>query len=263
MKLVCHRGIYSTISSPLENTLDAFCTAWSTIGYTYCECDVVLTKDDHFIVHHDLNFTRLLHPSLHTHPFAHIPIADLTLPQIQSHIRLRNGLPPDTLVNVIECAQRLSLSNTSTPRKQIVLELKCAEQEHYSVYVDALLKLLTPERLPYIALVMSFDLKLLQRLSQASRILPIFYLTETFELTEKNLLHLEQQISSLDGVYLQYQPEWNYTALEPLVKNGFRIGIWNDATQPDGRETQTTLPPCIQFLNTDIHLEEIDIEHKQ
>ena len=60
--LVAHRGFHCVDDRvsrrPLENSLDAYETAW-TKGMELCECDIAITKDDKLVLAHDDNFTRL------------------------------------------------------------------------------------------------------------------------------------------------------------------------------------------------------------
>ena len=64
--LVAHRGFHHACSDddasrPLENTLDAYETAWAS-GVGACECDVALTSDGVLILCHDADLARVALP---------------------------------------------------------------------------------------------------------------------------------------------------------------------------------------------------------
>src|SRR4051812_36134505 len=52
--VVAHRGLHALAP---ENSLEAFTLAWQA-GLTWGECDVRLSRDDHFIVIHDETLER-------------------------------------------------------------------------------------------------------------------------------------------------------------------------------------------------------------
>ena len=171
--LVAHRGFHGTDDSlalPLENTLDAYETAWAA-GVTLCECDVGLTSDGVLVLCHDANFRRL---ALGGSRKVDEPLVNLTLRDVK-RLRLASGVSAPTLEAVLVAARELSPSPLGGAPCQLVVELK-GEGEGCQLggggdaaVAAALVALLEarPELAAHVAVVMSFDAPLCRACKRA------------------------------------------------------------------------------------------------
>ena len=147
--LVAHRGFHSpkdrSDRRPLENSLQAYESAW-TSGIHLCECDIALTKDEHLILAHDEDFSRLALDV--THHRSNCNVRDLTLRDIMS-LALTSGVRPPLLTDVLQSAH--AIGGTS----QLIIEIKPGNREAAS----ALARLFAqqPHLMAHCAVVMSFD----------------------------------------------------------------------------------------------------------
>eukprot|EP00579_Thalassiosira_antarctica_P014719 CAMPEP_0201942440 /NCGR_PEP_ID=MMETSP0903-20130614/49045_1 /ASSEMBLY_ACC=CAM_ASM_000552 /TAXON_ID=420261 /ORGANISM="Thalassiosira antarctica, Strain CCMP982" /LENGTH=498 /DNA_ID=CAMNT_0048484831 /DNA_START=48 /DNA_END=1541 /DNA_ORIENTATION=- len=106
-RLVAHRGFHcprdNSGKRPLENSLSAFESAWSA-GIHLCECDVALTKDEQLVLAHDEDFSRLaLDPSKIC---SKKKVGDLTMKEIIS-LTFKSGSRPPLLLDVLRSAQAI------------------------------------------------------------------------------------------------------------------------------------------------------------
>ena len=139
---------------PVENSLDAYQTAWSA-GLRYCECDIAVTADGHLVLSHDSNFSRLA--LFRNDSKANIEVGRLTLRDLMS-LTLKSGSHPPVLMDLLVLAKRISR------RAQMVVEIKPGNTEA----AGALVRLLSdnPQILTSIAVVMSFDLLVIHKFAE-------------------------------------------------------------------------------------------------
>uniref|UniRef100_A0A7S1BC57 GP-PDE domain-containing protein n=1 Tax=Corethron hystrix TaxID=216773 RepID=A0A7S1BC57_9STRA len=163
--VVAHRGFHDidddSFIRPLENTLTAMEYAW-VAGVSLCECDVGLTKDEQIILAHDIDFSRL---SLDNYDnMSTKAVSELTLSDIIA-LPLKSGARPPLLVDVLRSAKAIG------KHAKLVIEIKPGNSE----IVEPLLHLFTRHKnlLEHVAVVMSFDLYIMKRLSESLAVLSI------------------------------------------------------------------------------------------
>ena len=170
--VVAHRGFHAadgSLALPLENTLDAYETAWAA-GVTLCECDVGLTRDGVLVLCHDTNFRRL---ALGGSRKVDEPLVNLTLRDVK-RLRLASGASAPTLEAVLVAARELSPAHGGAPC-QLVVELKGEGDAAArggggdAAVAAALVTLLEarPELAVHVAIVMSFDAPLCRACKRA------------------------------------------------------------------------------------------------
>jgi glycerophosphoryl diester phosphodiesterase len=154
--VVAHRGFHSKYlekERPLENTLEAFETAWRS-GVHLCECDVQLTKDGVLVVNHDPNLARLANdPDVEIY---RAQIHNLTWAELQA-LELRDGTRVPTLEQTLESAIRCGRF------ARLVIEIK---SDHDSLETtDRLFELLhkRADLRARVAVVMSFDTRAIRK----------------------------------------------------------------------------------------------------
>ena len=147
--IVAHRGFHNpqgrSDKRPLENSLDAYITAW-TNGIHLCECDVALTKDEKLVLAHDEDFSRLaLDPK---QPNSTVKVRDLTFRQLLS-LPLKSGSRTPLLLDVLRSAQEIGGGS------QLIIEIKPGNSDAATALARLFLKY--PDLMPSCAVVMSFD----------------------------------------------------------------------------------------------------------
>lgn len=289
--IVCHRGFHNPdldLSRPIENSLSAYETAWKY--FDLCECDITISKDGHLFLCHDDSYARVAVNNEENLPLVSTPVYDLTSEQVLS-LMLLDGTKPTMLVEVLELAKKLSnftQNGAAGSKKKLVIEIKNSRAS--SELMDNLYQFLSKriDLLDYIAVIMSFDLSLMSKLSdwrrdQHQRIL--FQNIKFMLLTEAPEHYLEENHTvcvdvsqpqffgscsslilehNLDGVYLEFQKEMTKSPLsipEESIQKGLEnlcqqisVGIWNYFDeQPDGLKTHEIFDKMgIQFLNSDL-----------
>lgn len=147
--IVAHRGFHSPMDRsdvrPLENSLAAYETAWSS-GIHLCECDIALTKDEKLILAHDEDFQRLALDPLAEH--SSLKVGDLTYRQLIS-MPLKSGNRPPLLIDVLRSASAIGGNS------QLIIEIKPGNVAAASALARLFLR--HPELMSRCAVVMSFD----------------------------------------------------------------------------------------------------------
>jgi glycerophosphoryl diester phosphodiesterase len=154
--LVAHRGFHHikdrNDKRPLENSLGAYETAWSS-GIHLCECDIAITKDEKLVLAHDENFIRLALDS-NSH-LAVRSIGELTFRELIS-LPLKSGIRPPLLVDVLRSACAIS------GHSQLVIEIKPGNEAAASALARLLIR--HPDLRQAVAMIMSFDVVTMHRL---------------------------------------------------------------------------------------------------
>jgi len=265
--IVAHRGYHhkdrNRPGRPLENTLSAFEEAWK-MGYTYCECDVNMTTDGEFFIWHDPIWSTdaLLDKSS---PAKGMALAECNSDMVFNTVVLRDGSHPCKLVDVLECAKRLTQGNDV---KQLILELKLysGQKEIRGKFANLLMEFLFDERpdlLPHVAIIMSFDLDLMRCVARnygLSRRPLLMFLTShlTFDATSehavKKALAMKDD-TGIDGLYLCFEeimlkrgyiPEKNLRELTEEMS----IGIWGCPS--DQGKIDSLIKKGVGFVNSDL-----------
>jgi len=154
--LVAHRGFHNikdrNDKRPLENSLSAFETAW-TSGIHLCECDIAVTKDEKLVLAHDDNFSRLALDSESRNSTK--LVGDLTFRELMS-LPLKSGIRPPLLIDVLRSA--LAISDES----KLVIEIKPGNEIAASSLARLLIRY--PDLRKAVAMIMSFDAVTMHRL---------------------------------------------------------------------------------------------------
>ncbi|KAL3808367.1 hypothetical protein ACHAXA_005338 [Cyclostephanos tholiformis] len=281
---------------PLENSLSAYESAWSA-GIHLCECDVALTKDEKLVLAHDEDFSRLaLDPSTASSrkkvgDLTMKEIISLTFKSgsrppllldvlrsaqaIGGFARLVIEIKPG---NQVACAALINLFRQHPDlieRCAVIMsfdaytmhKLKCGLNE-----LDAWLDTHYGSRSDSPDSVLSFEDEHGRFVSFGPKLPNILLLTVLRESTRKQHHQLPVSVSdlspvhswlrpedkpSLDGVYLQYQPEMlqreGIAAMQALSKE-YLVGVWARHGDPDDIVTASRLmKECgVSFVNTDL-----------
>ena len=253
---------------PLENSLSSYESAWSA-GIHLCECDVALTKDEKLVLAHDQNFSRLaLDPSKNKN------VSELTMKEIIG-LTFKSGTRPPLLLDVLRSAQTIAGS------ARLVVEIKAGNDEAGTALVRLFRR--HPELIERCAVVMSFDAYLMHKLRteldellilglvQAQVKLPELLLltvaeppTASYELfasvadfSEIDSWLQHEGKPSLDGVYLQFQPQMLHpTGLAALraLSEHYKVGVWMMLGDKDDTYTAAKLIQHggVSYVNTDL-----------
>ena len=273
-RLVLHRGFHAVDDNndrPLENSLAAYELAWSA-GAKFCECDISLTLDGYIVLCHDENFKRVA--LFGEDNKSSRLVSELTFRELIA-LPLKSGQRPPLLADVLTSAN--NIGNGS----QLVVEIKPGNAN----VADALYKLFTtcPSLVENVGVVMSFDLFCIHQFNRKYRTLqgstgieevrdsdfkimlltvsdpqePAPYLHVSLiggmKIIEEWLAHTDSG-SSLDGVYLQYDPamrtEEGVEALNQLVDK-YTVGVWG--VEPDQKSlAEFLMSKGVTFVNTDM-----------
>lgn len=295
--IVAHRGFHcprdNSGKRPLENSLSAFESAWSA-GIHLCECDVALTKDEKLVLAHDEDFSRLaLDPSKLC---SKKKVGDLTMKEVIS-LAFKSGTRPPLLIDVLRSAQAIGgfarLVIEIKPGNQEACEAlvrlfrqhpdlieRCAVIMSFDAYTMHTL------RSNLSSLKAAVSKPILHRSASPDNIRSFedddSWMSSQLKLPDILLITVAQEPEqhyelccgvsdfkpvhswlsrednpSLDGVYLQYQPEMlqpdGIAALRALSSQ-YRVGVWAFFGDPDDIVTATRLVrECgVSFVNTDL-----------
>jgi glycerophosphoryl diester phosphodiesterase len=262
--LVLHRGWHASndcLSRPLENTLAAYERAWSLAGAHYAECDVTLTTDDEIVLHHDDTLARLaLLPELQLSTTA---LTQLSSQQTYS-VALKDGSHVPCLRAVLAAASRIG-----GPAK-LVVEIKgdnvrCAHKLAEFCHARS-------ELAQRIAVVMGFSADAVHAFAEAfprraDGGMVVMLLTElaerrmrgdepTLDLSDTSALEalLQRPGSRIDGLYVEYDPDFAANPKFPALCSRLPIGVWGRAgLDPDTRDSAMALiAKGARFVNTDL-----------
>lgn len=253
---------------PLENSLSSYESAWSA-GVHLCECDVALTKDEKLVLAHDADFSRLaLDPSKNK------KVSDLTMKEIIG-LTFKSGTRPPLLLDVLRSAKAIGGS------ARLVIEIKAGNDEAGHALVRLFRR--HPELIERCAVVMSFDAYLMHKLRTKLNELgdqvlalprikfpelllltvakppttsyKLFVSVNDFSEVDSWLQH--EGTPSLNGVYLQFQPEMcqpkGLAALRALSAQ-YLVGVWMMLGDPDDILTAARLieDGGVSYVNTDL-----------
>ena len=167
--LVFHRGLHSPTNDPLarpiENTLQAYEQAWLA-GARYCECDVTITEDGWIVLLHDDTLKRLALDPLAS--VANKPITRMRYDEV-STVPLLSGACAPLLSSVLEAAKRISSGRSDRASNPcgLVIEIKPgAGSLRTARELSSLLTRDRPDLLPFVSVVMSFDLYVAQQFAR-------------------------------------------------------------------------------------------------
>ncbi|KAL7517226.1 hypothetical protein ACHAWX_002161 [Stephanocyclus meneghinianus] len=292
--LVAHRGFHcprdGTNRRPLENSLSAFEMAWCG-GIKLCECDVALTKDEKLVLAHDEDFSRLaLDPNA---VCSKTKVQDLTMKEIIS-LTFKSGSRPPLLLDVLRSAQAIGGDSKLVieikpgnqeactalvrlfrhhldliDRCEVIMSFDAFTMHRLKSELEDMAISLTTERFGSLSPPSkhSFD----RRVDSPIKLPRVLLLTVAKEPQKHYELWVDilnpspihswlkhGNKSSLDGVYLQYQP----VMLEPAGIRGLRhlskqykVGIWGEFRKdPDDYFTAMQLiNECgVSYVNTDL-----------
>jgi glycerophosphoryl diester phosphodiesterase len=286
-RLVAHRGFHCIDDDlqkrPIENSLTAYETAW-TSGIYNCECDIALTKDEHLVLAHDQDFSRL---ALNKNSsVSNKLVSELTFKELLS-LPLTTIARPPLLLDVLRSAHAIG------ENAKLVIEIKPGHQAAASALATLLLQ--NPELMTSVSVIMSFDAYTMHKLRnelKSPNLKHVAGLLTSFSnrraLEDPNgsgvypklmLLTVadpprrpcELQVGiedtspidgwikgSLDGVYMQFQQcmlEPDGAASLKKLSERYTVGIWGHAYKdPDDYETFSTLVQegSVSFVNTDL-----------
>ncbi|CAD7938035.1 unnamed protein product, partial [Amoebophrya sp. A25] len=179
--VVSHRGFHigngkqgSEHARPVENSLPAYELSWSA-GLTFCECDVICTRDGKIILNHDSNLRRLGLDVGNQKLNLSKDVGELDFRQVMK-TPLRSGVRPPLLTEVLSSAGELG------DGAKLVIELKCGPatgggQSPGMITVYRLIELLKSDLtlVKNIGVIMSFDLYVMGELAKqwAAEIQPL------------------------------------------------------------------------------------------
>jgi glycerophosphoryl diester phosphodiesterase len=228
-----------------------------------------LTKDEKLVLAHDKDFSRLaLDPSKNK------KVSDLTMKEIIG-LTFKSGTRPPLLLDVLRSAQAIGGS------ARLVVEIKAGNEEAGTAIVRLFRRY--PKLIERCAVIMSFDAYLMHKLRTElneledqgltlSRIkLPELLLltvakppTTSYQLfasvtdfSRVNSWLQHEGKPSLDGVYLQFQPEMcqskGLAALRALSAQ-YKVGVWMKLGDPDDILTAARLVDegGVSYVNTDL-----------
>lgn len=164
VKMIAHRGLSGL---ERENTMASFIAA-NNRSYYGTECDIHLTKDNHFVICHDDKTGRVSNTDL--------VIQDSTLEEVQS-IRLygygtnetRSYLMIPTLDEYLECAKKYD--------KKCIIEVKC---ELNSKTAAELLAIINQHEYHDNVIFISFILENLKKLRRLDKQIPLQLLISNY-----------------------------------------------------------------------------------
>lgn len=282
-KLVLHRGFHNKndcISRPLENTLDAYETAWIA-GFKLCECDIGVTTDGTLFLCHDDTLSRL---SAQQCEESRIRVSELALRNLK-RVTFKNGARCTTLDSVLRVARDSSPLDLDANKEnmsdagKLVVEIKHTPKETALALVDYLYKV--PDLYKQVHIVMSFSLSGIRTYSQNHHLLhketsvshrpKTLLLTKTVQpakdLWDRFILNicdsdacerLEEIVQEygVDGAYIQYQDfmmtELGKQKIQTLVQKMY-LGIWGAPEQHDRVEVAERLHEFgVDVVNSDL-----------
>mmetsp|Transcript_44552 Transcript_44552/g.93489 ORF Transcript_44552/g.93489 Transcript_44552/m.93489 type:complete len:536 (+) Transcript_44552:114-1721(+) len=279
---------------PLENSLSSFESAWSA-GIHLCECDVALTKDEKLVLAHDEDFSRLaLDPSKDC---STKKVGDLTMKEIISLTFKSGTRPPlllDVLrsaqaiggfarlvVEIKPGNQEACTALIRLFRQHPELIERCAVIMSFDAYtmhklrsgLDDLASELMAGCVPIRRSDSPDNVCSIEEAGSSStqiKLPEVILLTvadepqQHYELcvgvSDFSPVHSWLQHEgkpSLNGVYLQYQPEMlqpNGIAALRALSNQYRVGVWGYFGDPDNIATASSLvrDSGVSFVNTDL-----------
>lgn len=292
---VAHRGFHNPKGRsdlrPLENSLAAFEAAW-TNGIHLCECDVALTKDEKLVLAHDSDFSRLsLDPSSDT---SNRKVSELTFKELIA-LTLKNGVRAPLLLDVLRSAHTIGpeaklIIEIKPGNNQAAMALArlLARHPEYITHVavimsfdlwamhelrGALEKMLSgePRRISSSPMLygdavdkQSFPVSIGVKKPKLMLLTVAHVPADNYELwvdcNDYSPIDgwLQTDGSSLDGVYVRFEPEMmepdGAAELKALCKK-YTVGVWGVVNKdPDDYETMRYLvKECgVSYFNTDL-----------
>jgi len=275
-KLVAHRGFHDSTDKtpksrmrPIENTLQAYTLSWAS-GVKHAEVDILALKDGHLVLNHDDDLNRFAMGEIgHTTT----KLTELTYPEVLC-TPLVNGLTVPLLTDVLRHAVALE--------GKVVAELKF---DPANMHTTKLVELMVaePTFINALSVVMSFELEAVQKFSWAYEQagLPleerpkVMWLTISNEEEKGDLfgwgpeakpyafykppefgsIKQEVETSSIDGVYIEWEPDLLGRYREEFEKlcSEVTVGVWMHGCDPNDRaHIASDLMGCgASFVNTD------------
>ena len=262
--IVLHRGYHGKMGRPVENTFQAFKQGWM-LGYTKCECDVTVTKDGDLVLCHDPVWTKLA--SADNLNLDKKKVHELTSKETFEDITLLDGQHPARLLDVLECAKKLSSDGFT---RQLIIEIK--ESEEWGQCVSRIMELLFLDRrdlLEHVSVIMSFSAEIMSEISKQVKILcrEVDTLPRLMYLVTKSHLNvMDNELAykaakrilqtKVNGVYMEYQEEMvkhngvTREKFKSLIEK-FAIGVWGCPDDPSIVDQLVDMG--VDYVNTDLN----------
>lgn len=283
--IVAHRGFHNfgdELTRPLENTLEAFTTAWSA-GFNLVECDVTVSSDGIVVFGHDTTFERVAKPieQIHLTRIEQQPLSQL------KKLQLIDDSPLLLLEPVVETLKKQHNS-------KLVVEIK--DSAEADIITDALWEHISKlenvaEKIPVImsfkpTVVFKLQQKLLQHLPTIEKplVLVLMQRSKTIvadtqythereigfelpvELDADDCVHtisntfIQRGETRLDGVYMQFdarmlQPDSKVRKNIKLMCKKFVVGVFLGGADREFDKLSTIdslVSAGISFVNTDV-----------
>lgn len=273
--IVLHRGYHgkehNLMGRPVENTLEAFKQGWE-LGYVQCECDVTVTKDGDLVLCHDPVWIGLA-SMVKMGDTAYLNLGkkrvyELTSKETFKGIILLDGQHPARLLDVLECAKKLSSDGFT---RQLIIEIKWNEEwgKCVSGVIDLLFRDGRCDLLEHVSVIMSFSTDIMLEVSKQMEMfrrkvdtLPrLMYLVTESELDVKDnelVYNVAERImrTKVDGVYMQYQE--GMVKYNGVTRKNFRnliekfaVGVWGCPDDPDIVDQLVDMG--VDYVNTDLN----------
>ena len=214
IKLTAHRG-FSGVAP--ENTLVAFEKA-GEYGFYATECDVHLTKDGVWVIHHDDNIFRLTN--------GYKNIEEATYEELQEYV-IDNGVNVDYYPNqkIPTLEEYLIICKDMKINPQI--EIKNGSKEKLQEILDLLEKYELKEN----AIIISFKGEMIKKVRELDEKIELWYLVE--EITEENMNECKDN---------NYKLAFNHKKNdEEIIKTAISKGLTLCAWTVDDLETLKSL----------------------
>ncbi len=224
--ITAHRGVTSVAP---ENTLPAYQKAVE-LGYYTAECDIQLTKDNIWVLHHNDNLSMFEKEG---------KIEDYTLRELRT-FKYKHGANCDTEgLTVCTLDEYLDVFVGTDTRPQI--EIKCDNYDLLYTIVEAI----TEKGLEKSALVISFDLGQLKKIHEINPDIELWYLIG--KITQENI---DEAKAIGDNVWLS--PHYDANDAESIklaLDNKIGVSFWTVNTVEDAKRLYNL---GVRYIETDI-----------
>lgn len=224
--ITAHRGV--TAVAP-ENTLPAYIKAVE-LGYYTAECDIQLTKDNVWVLHHNNDLVMFEKEGR---------IKDYTLEELRT-FRYKRGSNCDADgLTICTLDEYLDVFVGTDTRPQI--EIKCDNYELLYTVVDAI----KSKGLEKSALVISFDLGQLKKIHELNPDIELWYLIG--KITQENI---DEAKAIGDNVWLSPHYDANDDeSIKLALDNEIGVSFWTVDTPEDARRLYNL---GVRYIETDI-----------
>lgn len=224
--ITAHRGV--TAVAP-ENTLPAYIKSVE-LGYYTAECDIQLTKDNVWVLHHNDDLAMFEKEG---------KIKDYTLDELRT-FKYKRGSNCDTEgLSICTLDEYLDVFVGTNTRPQI--EIKCDNYDLLYTVVDAIME----KGLEKSALVISFDLGQLKKIHELNPNIELWYLIG--KITQENI---DEAKAISDNVWLS--PHYDANDAESIklaLDNKIGVSFWTVNTVEDAKRLYDM---GVRYIETDI-----------